>query len=174
MSLLKKFLLGVILVAVLAFTAKEVFYTKKAVATVKQEGSRFYYYPQLNTYYDVTANNFYYTLDGGETWIVKKPASPHAPNTLGQKVVFFSQTAEVWKDNALHIEQYGGSMVNYVKEDSLIREAALRDSSEKPKLAVVETVEKEPEVKGRFLKKLRQKIKNRLKDRDKETEEAPH
>jgi len=168
MSLLKKFLIGIVLVAVVAFTAKEVFYNKKASGAIKQQGHQFYYYPKLNTYYDVAANNFYYTIDGGETWIVKKPATPDAPNTLGEKVTFYSQTPEVWTDNALHVQQYGGVMIDYAKEDSIVKMAAVKDSLEQEKAVAMQTEQQEPEVKGKFLKKLRQKIKKKWKERDKE------
>jgi hypothetical protein len=160
MSLLKKFLLGIIVIAVLAFTAKEVFYKKEKVVVKEQTSFKFYYYPQLNTYYDFAANNFYYTVDGGETWIVKKPTESNTPESLGEKVTLYSQSPEVWKDNPFHLQQYNGTLINYAKQDVVVAEPIAADTTQ------LNTQEKEPEVKGKFLKKFRQKIKKRFQKDD--------
>lgn len=161
MSLLKKFLLGIVVIAVLAFTAKEILHKKEKPIVKEQTSYKFYYYPQLNTYYDFTANSFYYSVDGGETWIIKKPTEGNTPETLGEKVTLHSQSPEIWKDNSFHIEQYNGTLINYAKEDVAVAEPITKDTTQ------INGEEKDPEVKGKFLKKFRQKIKKRFSDPDK-------
>lgn len=161
MSLLKKFLLAVGVIAVLAFTAKEVFYKKEKPVVKEQTSYKFYYYPLLNTYYDFSANSFYYSVDGGETWIIKKPTEGNTPESLGEKITLYSQSSEVWKDNPFHVQQYHGTLINYTKEDVAVAEPLVRDTMQ------ITEEEKEPEVKGKFLKKFRQKIKKRFQDPDK-------
>jgi len=165
MSLLKKFLLGIVVIAVLAFTAKQVFYKKEKTLVTEPTSYKFYYYPQLNTYYDFTGNSFYYSVDGGETWIIKKPTETNAPETLGEKIILYSQSPEIWKDNTFHVQQYNGKLINYVKQDVPVVESVKTDTTQK--IAEAEK-EKEPEVKGKFLKKFRQKIKKRLQKSENE------
>jgi len=153
-------LLGIVVIAVLAFTAKEIFYKEKKTSSKEPTSYKFYYYPQLNTYYDFTTNSFYYSVDGGETWIIKKPTETNTPETLGEQVTLYSQSADVWKDNAFHVQQYNGKLINYVKQDVPVVETVKVDTTQKISEA---EKEKEPEVKGKFLKKFRQNIKKRLK-----------
>lgn len=77
---------------------------------------KFYYYPELNVYYDFKGQSFLYTLDGGETWLEKQPASRDLPEKLSKKVLIKAASREVWIDNELHRQKYSGVASDFLKE----------------------------------------------------------
>jgi len=162
MTLLKKFLISVLIIAVVAFAASRLLQKKQQPVVQKDPTYKFYYYPQLNTYYDFTTNSFYYSVDGGETWIIKKPTEPGAAEQLGEKITLYNASPEIWQDNALHVQQYNGTLVDYSKEvEVAVAQPVKQDTTQE-----IAAVEKPAEVKGKFLKKFRQKVKDRFGKKD--------
>jgi hypothetical protein len=112
---MKKLVLGIIIIAIMGFAAKELITSRKATPQPEASGFKFYYYPKLNIYYDATQNNFVYTVDGGVTWQTKKPSSPDLPERLDQKITIYSPDPDAWINNSQHRQQYKGVTTNYVQ-----------------------------------------------------------
>jgi hypothetical protein len=104
--------------------------TKKQSPTANAENPyKFYYYPKLNTYYDFQHGDFVYTLDGGETWLKKKPANSQLPEKLSRKVMITGPIPEVWLYNEEHRQRYHGINTNYLTKDYTTADA--RSTSER-------------------------------------------
>ena len=84
----------------------------------KAKQHEFYYYPDLNLYFDVAKNNFIYSLDGGAIWDTIDAKSGNIPTSLGDKVLLNFTSDSIWKDNTMHREKYGGSIYNVIDDDS--------------------------------------------------------
>jgi hypothetical protein len=92
-----------VIAAVIVFSAK-----------VLQKRQTYYYYPEWNAYYDIKRKNYIYSIDGGKTWDTISNSSNAVASTLGEKIVVHSNSAEIWKDNAEHRQQYGGELNDLV------------------------------------------------------------
>jgi hypothetical protein len=172
---LKKMVLGLAVAALLIFIAKQWILTERIITPSTQEsGFKFYYYPKLNMYYDLSQNNFVYSVDGGHTWLFKKPANENVPETISNKVIFYSPEAESWTKNAEHRNKYNGVLTSYIDrpEDTA---TIIVDTNLKIKKPPVKKIEekKENEEKRGFFKKLREKIKKGLRKKDNEKEASP-
>jgi len=169
-----KLLLGVIIVAVLGFGAFQLFSPgeKKVVeAPVTESGYLFYYYPKLNIYYDVVKGNFVYSVDGGYSWQTKKPASDQIPETISEKVTFYSPVPETWLHNEEHRKRYNGVLTSYVEkpeDTATITIDTLKPVTKKPLVKKPDPkIEEEPEEKKKgFFKRLREKLRKKDKNKD--------
>ena len=85
---------------------------KNPPANVATSGNDYYYYPDLNAYYDKTHAQFVYTTDGGTTWN-QKPATVEQAERIPGKVIIQSATPNPWQLNAQHRSQYGGAESDY-------------------------------------------------------------
>jgi hypothetical protein len=112
---MKKLVVGIIILIAMGFAVKELIDARKPTRDSEASGYKFYYYPKLNVYYDVTQNNFVYTVDGGMTWQTKKPTSPDLPEKLSQKITIYSPDPDLWIHNTEHRQQYRGVSTNYVQ-----------------------------------------------------------
>ena len=116
----------------------------------KAKQHEFYYYPDLNLYFDVAKNNFIYSLDGGAMWDTIDAKSGNIPTSLGDKIVLLSTSDSIWKDNTLHREKYDGYIYNVIDDDST-------DTSGATTVTEKEVVKKQPTTS----KKEDEKIKER-------------
>ena len=92
---MKQFFAAVVLVTVLSFGPQ-----------AQAQQLRFYYYPASNAYYDV-ANKTYIYPSGG-SWVTRG-ALPSRLSVLGtNRVVVYSATPQVWRNNATHKAKYRG------------------------------------------------------------------
>jgi hypothetical protein len=120
------------LVSVLVIAAVIVFSAK-----VLQKRQTYYYYPEWNTYYDVKRKNYIYSINGGKTWDTITNSSNVVASTLGEKIVVHSSSAEIWKDNAEHRQQYGGELNDLVRiflqsgEDKRMRKKSITGENSK-------------------------------------------
>ena len=83
------------------------------------KGYKFYYYPQLNAYYDVQNETYFYSIDGAKTWDTITRQSDALPNNLGKKIIIYSDVPQAWLQNQQHREKYGG-MLNDLIGNSVI------------------------------------------------------
>jgi hypothetical protein len=105
-------------------------------------------------------------LDGGQTWIIKKPSSEEHADSLHDKITFYSPIAEAWKNNAIHRQQYKGVLSDFIDEEAATREAALRKDLANLKNSRAEMKPQEIKkdtVKGKFLKRFRESVKKKWK-----------
>ena len=114
----------------------------------------FYYYPSRNVYYDVTNSLYLYSLDGGKTWDSLQVNSNKEPATLGTKRIVYSTSHDVWKDNAQHIHEFNGQVINITGNDSssLQTDLAADRKMKKAKTPAINTPK--PEKKPGFFKRL--------------------
>ncbi len=133
----------------------------------KAKQQEFYYYPDMNLYFDVAKNNFIYSLDGGVIWDTIDAKSGKIPTTLGNKIVLNSASDSIWKDNAIHREKYGGYIYNVIDDDSTDTSAATtvteKEIVKKPASTVIKEDVKIKERKG--LGKLLNRIFGKKKDK---------
>ena len=136
-------------------------------AEKKAKQREFYYYPDMNLYFDVAKNNFIYSLDGGVIWDTIDAKSGKIPTTLGNKIVLNSTSDSIWKDNSIHREKYGGYVYNVIDDDSTDTSAATtvteKEIVKKPTSPVVKEDVKIKERKG--LGKLLNRIFGKKKDK---------
>lgn len=85
------------------------------------KGYKFYYYPQLNAYYDTQNELYIYSIDGAKTWDTITKQSDALPNNLGKKVIIYSDVPQAWLQNEQHRMKYGG-MLNDLIGNSVIEE----------------------------------------------------
>jgi hypothetical protein len=171
MSLMKKLALGIFVLIMMGFAAKELLSSRNTKKEPEASGFKFYYYPKLNVYYDATQNNFVYTVDGGVTWQTKKPASTDLPEKLGEKVTIYSPDPDAWIYNSKHRKQYKGVATNYVQrpEDTAkfvaVATSPKIDSASFVKKDTVENSKSEENKKkgGSWFNRLKEKIKKGFK-----------
>ena len=82
------------------------------------EGNQYYYYPSKNIYYDVSHQRYIFSLDSGRTWdsLSSKAATAAIE---GKREVIYSTSSEVWLNNEMHRQEYGGTLLNIINEQSL-------------------------------------------------------
>src|SRR3954463_9689146 len=85
-----------------------------------EEDFQFYYYPNKNAYYNVEKKNFLYSLDGGKTWDSVASVSDKEPQTLGEKIIVYSDNYDVYKDNEAHRKLYNGTLYNITTADTSV------------------------------------------------------
>lgn len=136
-----------IVIATIGITLCLIFF---ACAQKKAAPRQFYYYPDLNLYFDVAANNYLYSLDGAVTWDSIHAEASNFSTHLGDKILITADTDSIWKDNTRHRDKYGGYIYNIMIDDST-------DTSGKDVVTEREIVKK----KGSVVKKDEEKIKER-------------
>ncbi|MEP6466102.1 MAG: hypothetical protein ABJB05_07335 [Parafilimonas sp.] len=114
----------------------------------------FYYYPSRNVYFDVTNDQYLYSLDGGKTWDSLYVKTNKEPATLGTKRIIYSTSLDVWKDNQQHITQYNGQMMNVMNEDSSLMQTDLAADRKIKKAKAPAINTEKPEKKPGFFKRL--------------------
>ena len=119
------------LVVVLIIAAVVVFSTK-----IFQKKYTFYYYPEWNAYYDVQHKNYIYSIDGGKTWDTISNSSNTVSNTLGRHIILRTSSPEIWLENAVHRNEYGGTLNDLVgnflktgEDERPTKKKAYKDSS---------------------------------------------
>ena len=141
-------------------------------AEKKAKQREFYYYPDMNLYFDVAKNNFIYSLDGGQMWDTIDGRSDNIPTTLGDKIVISYNNDSVWNDNKIHREKYGGYIYNVIDDDSTDTAGATmvteKDLIKKKPATDKKEEEKIKERKG--LGKLLNKIFGKKKDKEPKSE----
>lgn len=123
--------------------------------SITQKKFEFFYYPASNVYYDVTNSVYLYSLDGGKTWDSLNTKTNKEPAIPGGKQVIYSTTPEIWEENAEHLKQYNGHVMNITGNDSNTSNETLvaERKTKKAKAPVTNTNEK-PEKKPGFFKRL--------------------
>lgn len=115
----------------------------------------FYYYPSKNVYYNVADNEYIFSLDGGKTWDSLNLLLNKEPATLGNKQIIYSRTPEIWLNNAEHVQQYKGHIINVTGSDSTSFRQDLAEERKLKKTVATSPVQtKEPEKKPGFFKRL--------------------
>lgn len=115
----------------------------------------FYYYPSRNVYYNVAANQYTYSINGGKTWNTFKPKNNMQPATLGSRQIVYSDDEQPWKLNELHRKQYNGKLISLEDADTVTQAGFVTEKKitvKKPKLNVEEP--KKEEKKPGFFKRL--------------------
>lgn len=97
----------------------------------------FYYFPKANTYYDVQAKKYIYSLDSAKTWNLINNEFDQIPSTLGDKQVIMSTTDSIWKYNAAHRNTYHGRIYSIIKANNGMPSSASPDARDKPKHAII-------------------------------------
>src|ERR1700712_3322092 len=119
-----------------------------------QKKLEFYYYPSRNVYYDVSNSLYLYSLDGGKNWDSISIKTNKEPATLGSKRIIYNTSADVWKDNAQHVSEFNGQVINITADDSSSLQSSLvAERKIKKQKAPVMNVPK-PEKKPGFFKRL--------------------
>jgi hypothetical protein len=114
----------------------------------------FFYYPSRNVYYDVSNSLYLYSLDGGKNWDSISIKTNKEPATLGVKRIIYSTSADVWKDNAQHVSEFNGQVINITGNDSnSLQNNSVAERKIKKQKAPVMNVPK-PEKKPGFFKRL--------------------
>ena len=131
-------------------------------STRQHEGNEYYYYPSRNLYYDVANHRYIYSLDSGKTWD-SLGSETAEPAIEGRREVIYSTSAEVWRNNDMHLQEYKGTMLNIVNERSL------RKPEPVPKKTIAKTSDEEENTAGkkerkRPIKRFFQKIFGKKKD----------
>ncbi|HEY2728199.1 MAG TPA: hypothetical protein VGI61_13570 [Parafilimonas sp.] len=121
--------------------------------TATQKKFEFYYYPSRNVYYDVLNSLYLYSLDGGKNWDSLIVKTNKEPATLGTKRIIYSNSPAVWKDNAQHVSEFNGEVINITDNDSSLQTNLAADRKIKKAKAPVMNVPK-PEKKPGFFKRL--------------------
>lgn len=67
---------------------------------------RYYYYPSSNVYYDIAHKTYIYPSGGA--WVTRRTLPSRRAVLGGNRVVVYSSTPEVWRNNATHLSQYRG------------------------------------------------------------------
>ena len=118
-----------------------------------QREFEFFYYPSRNVYYDVTNQNYFYSLDGGKTWDSLWVSEGKEPAIPGAKETLYSATHEIWVDNPSHIQQYKAQTIDIAGYDSTLSKQG-SVAERKAKKITVANEDKEPEKKQGFFKRL--------------------
>lgn len=122
---------------------------------IGQKKFEFFYYPERNIYYDVTNSMYLYSLDGGKTWdSVNIKNNADVTPTIGTKRIVYSTTSEIWLDNASHIKQFNGHIINITGNDSLLQNNLAAERRVKKVKATVSDSSKKTEKKPGFFKRL--------------------
>ncbi len=125
----------------------------------KQE-VKFYYYPRTNVYFDVDKKNYIYSLDGGRSWGIINNSIDKEPATLGKRVVIYSPTDSIWKENESHRRQYAGTLYNIVREANMASTAGVvterKTASKSVRLKTIrrKAPAQKPEKKRNFFEKI--------------------
>ena len=101
----------ILIVGVCSFAAS-------ACSTQADQKFEFYYYPARNVYYDLSNSRYIYSLNGGKTWDTLYKKMDSEPATLGKKQIIYSRIANPWDSNAVHINRYGGILLDVPDVDS--------------------------------------------------------
>ena len=82
---------------------------------------RYYYYPKTNIYYDANSLEYIYSLDSARTWVKLKSApGQNASAILGDQVSIKETDDDIWFENELHRNMYGGTLYNLVTQDTAL------------------------------------------------------
>jgi hypothetical protein len=128
--------------------------------TITQKQFEFIYYPSRNVYYDVANKLYFYSLDGGTTWDSLQVTRTNQPAIPGPQQTIYSTTPDIFANNAQHIKQYNGTLIdiNGTYTDSINGELVAERKIKKVKAtpAIVENTgeEKKTEKKPGFFKRL--------------------
>ncbi|MFT4153736.1 hypothetical protein [Parafilimonas sp.] len=122
--------------------------------SVLQKDYEFHYYPEKNIYYDVGNKEYIYSLDGGQTWDSLFVASGKEPATLGNKQVLHSESHAIWLNNAQHVQQYNGHIINVLASDTAVLNQGLAAERKVKRTVNPAPQNKEPEKKPGFFKRL--------------------
>ena len=120
---------------------------------ITQKKFEFYYYPSRNVYYDVANSLYFYSLDGGKNWDSLNVPSNKEPVTPGTKRIVYSTSLDIWKDNAQHVSEFNGHVVNLIRDSNSLQTDLAADRKIKKVKAPVMNVPK-PEKKPGFFKRL--------------------
>lgn len=123
--------------------------------SIMQKNYEFYYYPSRNIYYNVSNKEYIYSLNGGQTWDSVFFSTGTPPPTLGNKRILHSQSPDIWLNNAVHIQQYNGQVINIAAIDSSSsQQGFVADRNIKKAVKPVTTQNKDTEKKPGFFKRL--------------------
>jgi len=125
----------------------------------EKENMKFYYYPGKNVYYNPGKKSFIYSLNGGKNWDIIRNIVDEEPQTLGEKIIIYSDNNDIFKDNVAHRKMYDGRLYNIITPDTVLLSAAAEVAERKvqKKVTAIKPAEdEEKQVKG--LKKLFNKI----------------
>jgi hypothetical protein len=121
---------------------------------ITQKKFEFFYYPQLNVYFDVAAREYFFSLDSGKTWDSVYSNTNAEPATLGNKQILYSDTHAIWDSNEEHLKQYNGHAINIIYSDTVsVTQDEVTDRKTK-KIKSVTADTKQPEKKPGFFQRL--------------------
>lgn len=108
----------------------------------------FYYYPNVNMYYDVTAGQFIYSLDSARTWNSINEMTREQPATLGTATILHSDDREIWKQNEEHRRLYGGTIFNILTQENKYASVKEEVKERKAPVRTTKAIQEEPKKKG--------------------------
>jgi hypothetical protein len=122
---------------------------------IAQKKFEFFYYPQLNVYFDVANNQYFFSLDGGKTWDSVYSRINYEPSILGDRQILYSTAHAIWDNNEQHLKQYNGHSINIIDEDTVvITHDEVADRKIKKIKPVLTDSNKQPEKKPGFFQRL--------------------
>lgn len=82
---------------------------------------RYYYYPKANTYCDAKSFEYIYSLDSGRNWLkMKTSAERNTPPALGEQILIKETDDDIWFENEMHRNMYGGKLYNVITRDTVL------------------------------------------------------
>lgn len=100
---------------------------------------QFYYFPDLNVYYNLQENSFIYTIDGGQSWLFMKATTGSSFSSFGRKIILTSRVSDIWKNNEAHRNKYYGFFINLVAFMQSQNKKTLVQAKTKPLAALAKT-----------------------------------
>ncbi len=123
--------------------------------TIAQKKFEFFYYPQLNVYFDVAGSKYFFSLDSCKTWDSVYSRTNAEPATLGNKQILYSNTHAIWDSNEEHLKQYNGHIINIVDADTVVvNQDEVADRKIKKIKAASTNNSKQPAKKAGFFQRL--------------------
>jgi hypothetical protein len=125
----------------------------------KEERSKFYYYPELNAYYNSQQSEFLYTVDGGRSWHAKSASHETAESLSKKRIPLNTDVFDITQFNEEHRTKYNGVTADFTEGNRTSDEQILAD----------EEAERLAEQK----KEERKKEEEKKKEENKKDEEKP-
>jgi hypothetical protein len=128
--------------------------------TTTQKQFEFIYYPSRNVYFDVANKLYFYSLDGGSRWDSLQVTGTNQPAIPGPQQTIYSTTPDILANNAQHLRQYNGTVMNITGNyaDSingeLVAERKIKKVKATPAITASSGEEKKTEKKPGFFKRL--------------------
>jgi hypothetical protein len=133
--------------------------------TVSKPESKFYYYPELNIYYNSQQSEFLYTVDGGRSWHAKSASNETAESLSKKRIALNTDVFDITQFNEEHRTKYNGITADYTKGNERAEEEFMNDDD-----ADLEAQKDAEQKKKELRKKEEDKKKEEAKEEDKPKE----